>query len=294
MKFIPQAVTRTVAKSVFKTQKASPTLLFAGGVVAFGATVFLAAKATLRVEEEVVEPAAKELFHIQEANLSEKFEQKAKLDVYLRAAGSLGKLYGPALVTGAVSVACFTQSHRILSKRNAALTVAYSAVDRAFREYRSRVQAELGQEKEQELYHSAKEVQFVEETKTGPKIVTSKRHGDASLSPYAVFFDENNRNWQATPEFRFLFLKATQNWCNKQLDRDGFLFLNDVYDELGFPKTPAGSQVGWLIESKGGVDGFVSLGFEDPHREDSFLDFMLGDQGVWLDFNVDGVMWDKI
>lgn len=293
MKFqIPKAVTQTVAKTVFKTQKASPTLLFAGGLVAFGATIVLAAKATLRVDEEVVEPASKELFHIDQAHLSERTEQKAKIDVYLRSAGTLCKLYGPAVVTGAITVACFTQSHRILSRRNAALTVAYSAVERAFREYRGRVQQEIGEENERRLFHSTREVEFVEDTSKGPKVVTATRIGDHTLSRYAVFYDEMTTNkWQASSEYRFLFLRAVQRWAQKELEAKGFLFLNDVYAELGLPKTGEGSLVGWL---KDGPDGYVSFGFEDPNREDSFLDFMLSDQGVWLDFNVDGSIWDKI
>jgi hypothetical protein len=295
MKFIPNAVTRSVAKTAFKTKKVSPQLLFGAGIIAFGTTVVLAAKATLRVEEEVIEPAQKEIFHIEQAGLSQDFEEKGKLEVYVRAIGTLSKLYGPTIIMGGITIACFAQSHRILSKRNTALAAAYTAIDVAFREYRNRVREEIGEEKERNLYHSAREITLVEDTDKGPKKVTATRIGSGTLSPYAVFYCEDNTNkWQATSEYRFLFLRAVQRWANKKLEADGFIFLSDVLMELGLPRTGMSQQVGWLHNAENG-DRYVSFGFEDPEREDAFLDFMLADDGIWLDFNVDpGNLAEKI
>ena len=50
MKYVPKAVTRTIGLSILRTKKNSPQLLFAAGLVGFGATVVLACKATMKVE----------------------------------------------------------------------------------------------------------------------------------------------------------------------------------------------------------------------------------------------------
>jgi hypothetical protein len=57
------------------------------------------------------------------------------------------------------------------------------------------------------------------------------------------------------------------------------LFLNDVYDMLGFKRTSNGQLVGWL---KG--DG-------------NFVDFSMAQvslEATLLDFNVDGVIYEQI
>lgn len=294
MKLIPNKVTRTVARTAFKTSKHSPAILFAAGVVGFGATVVLAAKATLRVEDEVIIPAQKRLTWIEEhVPETESHHLQAKVHCFSEAAWSATKLYMPTAVAAVLTLGCFTQSHKILSRRNAVLSIAYAGMEKAYREYRARVQEEVGVEKEREIYHSATELTLVEDTKSGPKKVAVRRHGDASLSPYAVLFDSTNENWQEAEEFRFLNLKSSQKWCNRILQRDGHIFLNTVYEELGFPHTSHGALVGWLLDGEG--DGYVDFGFEDPERKDRFLDFVIGKEGaVWLDFNVDGEIWEEI
>ncbi len=79
-----------------------------------------------------------------------------------------------------------------------------------------------------------------------------------------------------------------QNWFNERLYATGAVFLNEVYEELGFPKTKAGQAVGWLTKGKGGIDGRISFG--------NSLDLLAYHDGdpILLDFNVDGVIWDKI
>ena len=81
--------------------------------------------------------------------------------------------------------------------------------------------------------------------------------------------------------------------ANDRLNAKGFVFLNDVYKDLGLEQIPAGQAVGWYKNNKRGGDNFVDFGiFENPDR---FNDFMAGREGsIWLDFNVDGVIYDLI
>ncbi|QED11583.1 hypothetical protein PP914_gp093 [Arthrobacter phage Qui] len=101
---------------------------------------------------------------------------------------------------------------------------------------------------------------------------------------YARVFDETNRNWERKPEYNLLFLRSMENWTNDLLHARGYVFLNDVYDRLGFDRTPAGQIVGWFMNSEGTTR--VDFGIQDRQNE-------VGPK-VLLEFNVDGIIYDKI
>lgn len=61
---------------------------------------------------------------------------------------------------------------------------------------------------------------------------------------------------------------------------------------LGFEHSQAGSVVGWVISKDG--DNFVDFGIYDYSSEKA-RDFVNGyERSILLDFNVDGVIYDKI
>lgn len=292
MKLVPNAVSVKAARSILKTQKASPQLLFVAGIVGFGATVVLACRATLKVDE-VLEKHEKTMLDIQEIHREGYAEnsteaKKDKTYVYLRTFGDLSKLYGPTVIVGAASIAALAGSHNILNKRNAALAAAYTTLEKAFGGYRDRVREAYGEEREKELYHNVLPCELEDEN-TG-KIVKKKVAN--GTSPYARLFDEHNKNWESVGEYNWLFLKMKQSYFNDQLQARGHLFLNEVYDELGFERSKEGCVVGWV---KGNGDNYVDLGIFQEHMEERIVDFMIGrEKAIWLDFNVDGLIYDKI
>lgn len=95
-------------------------------------------------------------------------------------------------------------------------------------------------------------------------------------SAFGQTFDQTNRNWTETPEHNLLFLKTVQNQMNSLLHTRGHVFLNEVYDALGFKRTTEGALKGWL--------------------SDTSIEFMISemDDGYFVDFNVQGVIYDKI
>ncbi len=104
------------------------------------------------------------------------------------------------------------------------------------------------------------------------------------LSVHARLYDKTCLEWHNNPEYNRTLLLAQENFANHKLRRDGFLFLNDVYNMLGLDKTSAGQLVGWLWWGDG--DNYVDFGLTHPRNTDAV--------DIWLDFNVDGVIYDKI
>ena len=108
---------------------------------------------------------------------------------------------------------------------------------------------------------------------------------DTSVIPhYSVCFDEKNVNWEKNNTWSLLFLKNVENWANDFLLARGYIFLNDIYDRLGFDRTPAGQVVGWL--NKGEGDNYVDFKIHD-HTSDE-------QPHIQIDFNVDGIIIHKI
>ena len=300
MKFgIPNAVSSRAGIQMLRVQKHSPSILFVAGVVGVGATVVLACRATLKLDD-VLTDAEKDIQNAKYAlglNREDYTERQYKKDmavIYTKHAVQIGKLYAPSVVVGSLSIAALTGSHNILTRRNAGLTAAYAASEKALREYRERVSSELGIEKEREIYHGAETKTITVEDTNGPKKVKTKMVGD-TLSPYAVLWGKTTSNdWKQDPVSNHFFLRSQQSWLNDQLYAHGYVTLNDVKKALGLPTDAMGQQVGWVKNNPKG-DGVIDFGCWNGENPIGFCDFFIGDeQHIWLDFNVDGNILDLI
>ena len=291
MKF--NAITRSIGRSALKTKKNSPHIFFGLGLIGVVGSTVLACRATLKLEETLDE-AKKDLDVVKAlatkatSAKTEYSEQEYYKDlgyVYTKSVVKLAKLYGPAVAIGGVSIAALTGSHVQLTRRNTALTVTLAAVSKAYQEYRERVKEELGSSRELEIFSDIRK----ETTEIDGKKAIVKVAGLNGFSPYARFFDEYSSNWQKDPEMNRIFLQCQQNYANHMLKARGHVFLNDVYDSLGLERTQAGAVVGWIYDGDG--DGYIDFGmFEVSNNR--FINGL--ERSVLLDFNVDGVVYDKI
>jgi hypothetical protein len=293
-KYIPNSVTSTIGRQVLKGQKHSPVILFATGVVGVVAAAVMASKATLKLEEVIEESKddlyrAETLYKAERIDYNEKDYQRDVAIIYTRRVVSISKLYAPAVTVGLFSIAALTGSHYILTKRNVALISAYATLDKAFTEYRGRVIEDLG-EKADEKYRHDPDNRLPSSRKAAND--TSEEIVLRSPSGYARFFDETCQDWDKIPEYNLLFLRAKQNYCNDQLRSRGHIFLNEVYDMLGMERSREGSVVGWVLGADG--DNYVDFGIYDKNNERKRA-FVNGLEGaILLDFNVDGLIYDKI
>jgi hypothetical protein len=295
MKFIPKAVTRHIGRVILQSQKHSPHILFAAGVVGVVGSTVLACRATLKIEDaldevksdlDLVKEKGGEFVANGNENYGDREYHQDLLVVWLRAGVRVAKLYGPAVIVGGLSIAALTGSHIQLTRRNAALTAAFGLITKAFEEYRERVRGFVGDDKEVELYRGV----HMEEVDVDGKKQMVPIIDPEDAPTYAVCFDEGNPNYEKDAGFNRTFLHHMQNYMNDRLNSVGHVFLNEVYDALGFPHTSIGALVGWVRGSDDG-DSFIDFGISEWANRD----FIRGaERSCWLDFNVDGLIYDKI
>ena len=298
------SVNRTAHKVGLKIKKHSPEILVVVGVAGVITSAVMACKATTKATD-VIEEHKKEMddIHFVSETKPEKYSeedlQKDTVIVYTQTAVKLAKLYGPSVAIGAASIACIIGSHNILTKRNAALAAAYTAVDKTFKEYRNRVVDRFGKEVDKQLRYNIKAKEFeettVDENGNEKTETVTKDVAEIHNSDYAKFFDESCPGWTKDAEQNKYFLLCQQNYANEMLKAQGYLFLNDVYKLIGVPATRAGQIVGWVYDEKNPVgDNYIDFNIMDINSERARA-FVNGyERSILLDFNVDGNILDLI
>ena len=288
-----------IDRTKLQIQKHSPELLLGAGIVGFIGTVVLACKATVRAEDVLNThkfnmDMAKEADEL--ADPKEGYDiRKEKAIVYAHTVVNMSKTYAPAIAAGSATLFCFLKAYNIANARYVGAVAAYNAVSAAFNDYRARVKEECGEAVDQHFMYGGDRTKIdatIDEDGKQRKI--KEEVEDIKIdghSQYAIIFDKRSPDWDPNPLFNYKWLRANETAANDILHTRGHLFLNEVYDMIGMPHTTAGAVVGWV---DGNGDSFVDFGLYDPNNE-SAKRFINGeDNTVLLDFNVDGVIFDKI
>lgn len=294
MKF-PLFATRLAGNSSLFWKSNGATVLTGIGVAAVPAAMVLTGMATVKLFNAL--PKIKE--HI--ANTEEKAREEGKdgkavkqevAKAQVQMGLQIAKVYSPAIAVGAVSITCLVVSHGMMRKREAQLVGAFVALEAAFKAYRARVAEKIGADEEVALYRNPRvetvDVDGIEACVIDPS--------ETNPSPYSKFFDATSTAWSKDPEYNLMMLRGQQNHANDLLRIKGHLFLNDVYNMLGFQPTQAGQLVGWMADANenGTGDGFIDFGIYQIHDENNRA-FVNGlESVVSLDFNIDGLIINKI
>lgn len=301
MNLVPAVISTKLGRNALRLQSASPTILFGVGIAGVVGGTVLACRATLKMDA-VLDEATTKMDKVRNfqaeprseypATYTEKDRDHDLTLVRFQTGVKIVKLYAPAVIVSGIGIAALTSSHRILTSRNAALMAAYTTLDEAFTRYRGRVIDRYGEKIDQELRFDTEKVEIIDPETKKKKNVTRALTGD--VSGYARFFDEYSPSWSKDPEVNLFFLKCQQNYVNDLLKARGHVFLNEVYDRLGMQRSQAGSVVGWILSDDGSTDNHISFGVFEG-QTDSARDFVNGRNGAVLcDFNVDGIIFDKI
>lgn len=303
---IVESLTRTANKVGFKLQKHSPEILVVAGIVGAVASAVMACKATTKLSEiteeskahlDAIHTAMENPESMPDGDYSEDDGKKDLTIVYAQTAGKIIKLYAPSIILGTLSIGAILTSNNMLRKRNMALATAYAAVDKSFKEYRSRVVERFGEELDRELKYNIRKEQ-VEETivdENGEEKTVTKEVevvDSSAISDFARFYDDGCLGWTKDPEMNLMFLRRQQDAANDRLKDKGYLFLNEVYEMLGIPRSKAGQSVGWIYDKDNVYK--IDFGIYNTHKEPN-RNFVNGyEKTILLDFNVDGDILDMM
>lgn len=285
-----------------KLKEHSPELLLVAGIAGAVTSTVLACKATTKVQS-IIDEKNKNLDEVETAlkgkqyDYNEDDKQRDLVIIYTQTGVKLLKLYGPALLVGAGSLISILASHNIIKKRNAALVAAYTAVDTSFKKYRANVVDRFGEEVDKELRAGVKAQKIKSQNEKGEekdKTVKVATLNPSEYSDYARFFDESSSQYHKDAEYNLMFIRRQQDYANEMLKSQGYVFLNDVYDLLGIPKTKAGQVVGWVYDKNNPIgDNYVDFGIYNCSKASK--EFVNGyEKSILLDFNVDGTIVDKV
>lgn len=297
------SITTAFYTGVARISKHAPTILSVTASAGVIATGYLAWKAGTRFED--VEgrdwDRRKECLRNADTIPDEdvpKIERKNRILFILDTVRTIA----PAAIVGAATITMIYFSNSISKKRLAAMGAAYATLQTAFDGYKRTMVEALGKESVEKILKpklpnvgkSAEEILSSDNKSDAANVSDAVVNSLKALSPYArIIAEESSTCWDPNEDYTSQNLAAVQLWANRRLERKGHLFLNEVFDQLGLSRTREGAVVGWLKNGEG--DNYVSFGDFDAsiYRVPSD-DYTRVDSNFIVDFNVDGVIWDRI
>ena len=298
---IKQSTSLWLGRTKFWFKKNSPEILTGAGLILSVASVALAIFQTTKLEKITYHDKKKIVTLKEELKNPENQEAKKKElnKVRFNLAFNVCKLYAPTFISLVLSSACILSSHKIMKGRNLALAAAYATLDNGYRAYRARVAERFGEKVENEIYRGIKKETVVDEN--GNKVEKEIEAPDVQRrSDWAIIFDESNPNWNDNGVLNLEWLELQERYANQKLKAQGYLFLSDVYKQLGLDdncidnvKLQGSHVVGWLYDPKDPTrDSYVSFGIKDRTTGEYTKQAMemkrYGERNIFVDFNVDG------
>lgn len=292
-------------KGYLTLRKVSPELALAGSIVcgigAVVATIAVSKKVTKEVDIakaklDIIEKTAEKAEQAGEPIDKKEIHQKSWKAIN-KSIWKIAKILAPALGLEVASVVLMLLSHGILKNRYLNTTEALASLTAAFNGYRGRVKEALGEDAEKILMaggKTEKNIKIEDDegniTKKASNSIVIQEH---DISPYEFNYNQKTAplTWSPDPDRSEAYLRNTQNYFNDLLQTRGHVFLNEVLDQLGLKRTPAGAVCGWI---KGAGDDYIDFGYIDGFIRDYKIDSDLCKKNIHLNFNVDGQIWDLI
>lgn len=241
---------KTLMKSLRTTAKRkSPEILtgigIAGMITASVMAVRATPKAILLINEKEVELGAEKL--------TKKETVKATW-----------KCYVPAVITGAMSIACIVGANSVNARRNAALTTAYALSETALREYRDKVVEVVGEKKEQAVRDAIAKDRIEKNPVSKSEVIITGNGSTLFYDPFTAGYFESDLE----------VLRKAVNDVVFQMLNEGSASLNDFYYNIGRPDTKPGYDLGWNANN-GTFELRCSAQIADNGRPCLALDFTI-------------------
>ena len=271
----------------FFGKKYAPEILLGTAAVAGTACIATSCRATIKAKKSWEEHQERKLLIADKLQSEEITNEESKVEMrkeIVKVGLELAKEYAIPFSLYTATIGCVLGSYKIQKSRLQAISATLSAMSAAYSSLVMRLKngAEHGLTAEDVLNGK---IAFPETDEDGNptgevNIMATK---EPNGNPFKFRFDKYSTAWEHHHFSNECILKAEENWANVALDLNGYLFLNDVLDRLGLPKTKAGQILGWRKDGNG--DGFVDFGVVDCQ---TLTGVEYDDNAFELNFNVDG------
>lgn len=164
--------------------------------------------------------------------------------------------YIPAVIIGALTIACIIETNLLNERQKAAYISAYTALSKSYSRYKEKVTELYGDNADYII-----EDELIKEKANADSLYSS----DEKLTFYEEFygdFFELSKEEVLRAEYEL----------NKNFILRGYTTLNEFYEFLGLPKTEMGDKLGWSADSGWAFYGYSWIDFE--HKKHSLDDGM--------------------
>ena len=235
--------------------KYSPEILTGIGIAGMITTTVIAVKSTpkaLSLIDKELKRQNKELADEAERNGEVGFDEISKLKP-IDVLKVTWKCYIPTVTIGAASIACLIGASSVHSKRNAILATAYKLSETAFSEYKEKVIETIGEKKEEVIRDKVHKERM-------EKDPVSKNEVFITDSGETLCYDYNTGRYFKSDIEK---IRRAINTLNKKMLLDGYVSLNEFYEEIGIARTSTGDRLGWNTDSD-----LLDLNFSSQLTED--------------------------
>ena len=250
----------TMAKQVgFTLKKHSPEILTGMGVIGMLGTVVLSVEATpkaLLLLEEKKREINNDIREEAIANGHDVCQQIDKLTP-VDTVKTVWKCYIPAAVTGVMSIACIIGASNVSARRNAALATAYALSESMVKEYKDKIIEVAGEKKEEKVREAVAKTKLEKDPIQNKEIIMTDK---GEVTCYDVWSGRYFKSDMDT-------MNRVVNELNKRMldSYNGYISLNEFYDEIGLAATKVGNELGWRID---GDRNLIELRFDSQIATD--------------------------
>lgn len=303
------AIGKTVKPVVSKVTSAvgprAPEILLVGGIVATVAGGVTACVVTAKKVPEILDDRDEAVEEAQRTADSEEEAKDGKFRAYLWTCGKLVKAYALPASMAALGVGCIVASHNIQRNRITMLAGAYNTLLASFNTYRERVIADQGVDADRRYLHGTHEETgvIVKQNKKGEDVEKETStvvlgSGTGEEMYYRCYDSANSTEWRNDADYNLEWVKAVERRANDKLAERGRVYLSEIYEALGFDVDEYTNCriVGWTIDHDDPTNSRrkISFGIYEEAMATN-LAFIRGwEPSIWLSFNCDGVIIDKI
>ena len=275
--------------------QASPEILLGSGII-LGIAAIITACSKMKETDAVKEELQEELEEIEETEFpGTKEHMIASFKAGSKAILRYLVIFWIPILLEILSILAIWYSHGIMLKRNTDLASAVIMMTQQMDKYRGRVRDKVGAETENDLFYG------LTKSPTGETVTITDENGkekkvkqyeklitDGAEGPFDRIFDSTNPKWTPVPGANLLTLNSILNHFRDELVRratktsDGWVTVNEVFDELDFTPVEEGFTWGWTFSRRDpSASCFPDIDFGISNCSDAVVkDFINGKEVV--------------